>query len=323
VAFSIFLCFFFRMRLRRFLISEPMAAGQGSWPSRFCHTRVVGSAAVDDAGERARQLRREGKTIREIQEILGTRSSRLMSEWLRGEPPHPSVRGRRAKVAARERARELRADGWSYNAIAVELGVAKSSVSVWCRDIVLTEEQREALMLPVAEARLKRAATARAMRIRRTEVIQDAAASEIGHVSDRELFLIGVTLYWAEGSKAKPWRTGERVSFINSDVSVVRVCVAWLRLLGLGADDLVFRVAIHETADAGVATRAWAEVLAVDPASFRRPTLKRHKPTTVRQNVGDSYIGCLIVQVRRSTDLNRRIAGWWRGIAAGVDGYAG
>jgi transcriptional regulator with XRE-family HTH domain len=292
VAFSIFLCFFFRMRLRRFLISEPMAAGQGSWPSRFCHTRVVGSAAVDDAGERARQLRREGKTIRR-------------------------------KIEARERARALRADGWSYNAIAAELGVAKSSVSVWCRDIVLTEEQRDALMLPVAEARLKRAATARAMRIRRTEVIQDAAASEIGHVSDRELFLIGVTLYWAEGSKAKPWRTGERVSFINSDVSVVRVCVAWLRLLGLGADDLVFRVAIHETADAGVATRAWAEVLAVDPASFRRPTLKRHKPTTVRQNVGDSYIGCLIVQVRRSTDLNRRIAGWWRGIAAGVDGYAG
>ena len=30
VAFSIFLCFFFRMRLRRFLISEPMSDGQGS-----------------------------------------------------------------------------------------------------------------------------------------------------------------------------------------------------------------------------------------------------------------------------------------------------
>jgi hypothetical protein len=27
VAFSIFLCFFFRIRLRRFLINEPMAGG--------------------------------------------------------------------------------------------------------------------------------------------------------------------------------------------------------------------------------------------------------------------------------------------------------
>ena len=130
VAFSIFLCFFFRMRLRRFLISEPMAGGQGSWPSRFCHTRVVRSAAVDDAGERARQLRREGKTIREIQEILGTRSSRRISEWLRGVPPDPSVRARKAKTEARDRARALRADGWSYNAIAAELGVGLSAKAV-------------------------------------------------------------------------------------------------------------------------------------------------------------------------------------------------
>ena len=30
VAFNIFLCFFLRMRLRRFLISDPMAGGQPS-----------------------------------------------------------------------------------------------------------------------------------------------------------------------------------------------------------------------------------------------------------------------------------------------------
>jgi hypothetical protein len=33
VRFSIFLCFFFRMRLRRFLISEPMTSGNLAEPA--------------------------------------------------------------------------------------------------------------------------------------------------------------------------------------------------------------------------------------------------------------------------------------------------
>ena len=42
VAFSIFLCFFFRMRLRRFLISDPMCARHGSCKNgRRAHSGVV------------------------------------------------------------------------------------------------------------------------------------------------------------------------------------------------------------------------------------------------------------------------------------------
>jgi len=42
------------------------------------------------------------------------------------------------------------------------------------------------------------------------------------------------------------------------------------------------------------------------------PTLKRHNPKTVRKNVGDSYRGCLRINVRRSSGLYRRIEGWAR-----------
>lgn len=40
VAFSIFLCFFLRMRLRRFLINDPMSAGT---VAEDAHTAIVGS----------------------------------------------------------------------------------------------------------------------------------------------------------------------------------------------------------------------------------------------------------------------------------------
>lgn len=49
-------------------------------------------------------------------------------------------------------------------------------------------------------------------------------------------------------------------------------------------------------------------------SAFLNTILKRHNPKTTRRNVGDGYHGCLCVDVRRSTDLNLQIEGWWEGI---------
>src|SRR5688500_3971898 len=44
------------------------------------------------------------------------------------------------KIAEYRRARKLRAEGLSLNRISAELGVAKSSVSVWVRDVPVPVE---------------------------------------------------------------------------------------------------------------------------------------------------------------------------------------
>ena len=45
------------------------------------------------------------------------------------------------------------------------------------------------------------------------------------------------------------------------------------------------------------------------PAIFKPPTLKRHKPVTVRRDVAESYHGCLIVYVPKSRRLYWRVEG--------------
>jgi hypothetical protein len=45
-------------------------------------------------------------------------------------------------------------------------------------------------------------------------------------------------------------------------------------------------------------------------SQFFTPALKRHNPVTVRKNVGETYHGCLRIDVKRSADLYRRIEGW-------------
>lgn len=279
-----------------------------------------GMGWVDDPrGARARELRSSGLSRRQIADQLGIRSQKQLTAWLRGTTAPGWTRRPNAKDDVKEQARKLRADGRSIADIATTLGVSKSSVSLWVRDVLLTDDQRANLSTTAVSSR---AASNVARRIALTERVRRDAMAEIGGLSDRELFLVGVTAYWAEGAKAKPWRTGERVAFINSDPTMVSVFLAFLALVGISPDDCTFRVSIHESADVEEATAYWADVVGVPAAAFGRPTLKRHVAKTVRKNTGDDYRGCLLVYVRRSTNLNRRIAGWWAGIAAGCGRYA-
>lgn len=236
-------------------------------------------------------------------------------------PPAPLGVGGRAKDEVRTRARDLRYQGWSYKRIATELGVSKSTVAHWVRPmpVQITEEERL--------NRLRIAAGKRSLALRRRASVRRqhdklTASHDIRRLTDRELFLLGVGLYWAEGSKDKRHlgrRNQERVAFVNSDPTMIRVFIAWLALLGFATEDLTFHVQIHETADVQAAEAYWAEIVGVHVSEFRRTTLKRHKPATHRYNVGDRYRGCLSVTVRSSAALYRAIEGWWRGIAVAVE----
>ena len=95
--------------------------------------RYLGTAA--QLRERAIALRRAGRSRREIKEILGIGSNQTLTEALRGEPPPEWTRRPRAKDGLHARARELRERGLDYEEIAAALGVSKSSVSLWVRDM--------------------------------------------------------------------------------------------------------------------------------------------------------------------------------------------
>jgi hypothetical protein len=74
-------------------------------------------------------LRRQGKSRRQIKEILGPLSNATLHDALKGEPPPEWTRRPVAKDELRARARELRTGGMSYEGIAAAPGVAKSSVA--------------------------------------------------------------------------------------------------------------------------------------------------------------------------------------------------
>ncbi|MEU5251010.1 hypothetical protein ACF1AO_30520 [Streptomyces longwoodensis] len=257
-------------------------------------------------------LRRAGHSRRQIRDRLHVDNNDILNRLLEGEPPPEWTKRPNAKDDLRARARELRLQGRTYDQIQLELGVSKSSISLWVRD--LPKPERRA---PAEQARLasrKRWEHELAVRDERRQRTKAVARAEIGGLSDRELFLVGVGLYWAEGCKDKPYDRREVVQFVNSDPGVIRVFLAWLDLLGVERERLRHRVMIHATGDVAGAERYWADLVGVDVSALQRTTIKKHNPKTVRKNVGENYRGCLVVCVLQGAELYRRIEGWWSGM---------
>lgn len=262
-------------------------------------------------------LRRAGRSRREIKALLGITSNTTLDRALRGEPPPEWTRRPNAKDEVRARARELRADGLKYQEIAGALGVSKSSVSLWVRDMPrpprLSYEQTRKR---AAEGVRRYWAAERPAREARREEVRLAAAADIGALAPRDILIAGAIAYWCEGSKRKTYRQTEPVAFINSDPDLIKLFLRFLSAAGVEATQLGFRVHIHESADVAAAEQFWVAATGAQPAQFHRTTLKRHNPRTIRKNVGTDYHGCLIVTVRQSGDLYQRIEGWVRAVTA-------
>jgi hypothetical protein len=274
-------------------------------------------ADFESLREQAIALRREGLSLRQIRDRLKIGNNDILNRLVKGEPPPEWTKRPRAKDDLRDKARELRLQGMTYDQIQVELGCSKSSISLWVRDLPkpeprYTPKEQRALMNE-GLARL------RATRDEERQTAKRLARESIGTLTDRELFVAGVALYWAEGAKDKTYRRCEVLQFINSDPNVITLYLRWLALLGVPHDRMRFRVSIHENAEVAAAEQFWAELVGVDVAVFQKPTLKRHNPRTVRKNTADAYRGCLVIYVTKSAELYRRIEGAWYGIVMGAD----
>lgn len=218
-----------------------------------------------------------------------------------------------SKFDEKNKAIELRKQGFSYNEILIQIPVAKSTLSLWLRDVSLAKRQKQRLTERRRSAQLKGAQVRHKQRLESSKLIISEALNEIGEISERELKLIGAALYWAEGSKQKEHVVSQRVVFSNSDPFMIIIFLRWLELTcKINAQDLIFELFIHENADIKRAKIFWAKLLKIRKDNLR-VYFKKHK-ITKRKNTGKDYVGLARISVRQSTDLNRRISGWIEGI---------
>jgi predicted transcriptional regulator len=214
------------------------------------------------------------------------------------------------KINEKQLARKLRKQGWSINDIYKKLGVAKSSVSLWVRDIELTDDQRQELSIKghLKQTVEKRRETRLANENKRRQVIIDQGVSEIPALSQTDLFLIGVALYWAEGRKT----TNGILSISNGDPILIKVAMRFFRLICKAPEHkLRAHIHIHPHLDHNKAECYWSKITGIPLNQFIKTY---RKPNKSSQNKKDSLpYGTLSVYVCDTT-MVLKMKGWIEGL---------
>lgn len=258
----------------------------------------------DPRAAEARRLRiEEGLSSKEIRERLDVEKNQLQY-WLAGLPTSEGLRPQ-ARDDLKAKARELRAEGKTYDEIVEALGVSQSSVSLWVRDIPVEAPEVHRGWTTIARQRraetyAKKHAQQRDARLERQAFIHEA----LGPFDVRDILISGAVAYWCEGAKVKPWRPQSvDVNFINSDPNLVRLFLRFLDAVPVAHGGASFRIHLHENGAEERAKEYWCRELGIGGDDFLPTVWKRHNPKTIRKNTGDGYHGCIVVRPRKCTDL--------------------
>ena len=179
------------------------------------------------------------------------------------------------KLYEKNQSIELRRKGLSIKKIASRLNVSKSSVSLWVRDVSITKSQRSKLdkyphtIVAVEKRRLSRLKNES---IKRESVII-SAQKEIGTIALRELWLMGVMLYWAEGGK-----TQRTVRFSNGDPEMIKIMMKFFRII-CKVPEAKFRgyIHIHDHLDHKKAKLYWSSISGIPTDQFFKTYLVKDK----------------------------------------------
>ncbi len=206
------------------------------------------------------------------------------------------------KRETRAAARKLREQGKSVGEIARILEVSKGSVSVWVRDIELTQAQIEALK---ENQRLygnqNSGAKANQQRAKAKRIAYQLAGREHAKTGS-QLHLIGCMLYWAEGAKSR-----NAIYFANSDSNMMTLFMQFLRVeLGVYNEDVRLLIHCHTNDEEEIARieNYWTDLLQLPTNCLLKTQIKVGSDS--RKNILENGVCSIRVY---STELTQQIFG--------------
>ncbi len=220
-----------------------------------------------------------------------------------------------AKSLQRIHARELRAQGISVRDIAQELKVAKSTASLWVRDIILSLEQLEKLrqqkIVGGEKGRFLGALKQKQDRLLRIQRGIDKGKLMLPTLTNHELMIAGIALYWAEGTKKQ-----RELVFCNSDPKLVQFMIRWLqRCFDIPISRLRCSIGINEIHKdrENIVKKYWTDITGIPLVQFTKTSFKKVKNKKVYANFNQHY-GTLAVEVAKPAEFYYQILGLIEGL---------
>jgi len=220
-----------------------------------------------------------------------------------------------AKSKEKNKALKLRQKGESIKDIARRLKITKSTVSLWCRDIKLTQEQIQRLHEKMVKGgyigRMKGAQMQYERRLKKVKEWRQKGIKQIGRLSNRDLLIAGISLYWGEGS-----RKTRHTSFSNSNPEMIKFMIEFFRkVCKIDKDRFTAYIGINKIHKNRIeeVEDYWSRITNIPRKQFTKTTLIKAKNKKVYKNFSVHY-GTLTIRIKKSSELYYQIIGLIEGL---------
>ncbi len=209
----------------------------------------------------------------------------------------------------KQRAINLRLKGWSYNIIIQRLGVPKSTLCHWLKEVPYkpNAEVRKRIKEGPAKSAEKRSEK----RLRSISLIKQQSASELGRLNKRDLWMIGIGLYIGEGTKAY-----ESTQIINSNPHIIKLSMRWFRdICEIPINNFSITLHIYPDISETAAKKYWSKITDIPISQFTKTQTDRRTNKTNYRKRKLPY-GTAEITIRACGEskygvkLHRRIMGW-------------
>lgn len=219
---------------------------------------------------------------------------------------------------------DLRKKGFSYSEIQKKVSVPKSTLSFWLKNIKLEDHKLERLEEKKIQT-LKQNIEKRSLSIQRSiESIKLSSEIDLGKISKRELWLMGIILYWRESiSTLKNNDLKNGVHFSNSNPDLIRFFLHWLKSAGqINEDEIIFTIFTPQgnKKHKPELIKYWANICRVSADRFQKIYYQKNYKKVLKDKSAKvikstkPYFGFLRIKVRSSSMMARQLEGWINGI---------
>ncbi|PIZ00855.1 hypothetical protein COY62_00860 [bacterium (Candidatus Howlettbacteria) CG_4_10_14_0_8_um_filter_40_9] len=213
------------------------------------------------------------------------------------------------RITLKEEATNLREKGYSYNMISEKLGLSKSTLSDWLKEIPFSPNKE--VLKRVKMGQMKSAISKQNKRIAQIKEKKEEAKIEIGRLSIRDLLILGVGIYLGEGTKLN-----ESIRIINSDPDIIRLSVWWFReICKLKNENINPCVHIYPDIDQKQAESYWSKIIGVPVSNFGKTQIDKRIGKSGKKN-RKLLFGTVHLYIKSNGNkefgrsLHRKIMGW-------------
>ncbi|PCI30267.1 hypothetical protein COB55_00610 [Candidatus Wolfebacteria bacterium] len=217
----------------------------------------------------------------------------------------------------RNKVLSMRKEGYSYTDISKVTGVARGTLSDWLCDMEYTPNKE--VVKRIGKARVMAAEAQRQKKLSSLQEAERRARVDIGNLSERDLFLLGIGVYIGEGAKSQ-----DSIRVINANPEVINLAIRWLKnSCGLSTKNLKLAIHIYPDNNMQTCLQFWAQSTGIPKSQFGKTQIDKRKKKNIKRGKLPFGTAHLLVKSCGNPDfgvtLSRRIHGWMKTVYSQVN----